>query len=157
MVPQTWVANADDGQSSEIGDCLSCHTKTLKGHDKLGTGNNACWVCHDDTDMKMLRLVNETLLTRSESPQLCAQCHQERYQAWKEGIHGPPGTVAAVSCSSCHDPHQPQIALLDITKPHPAPKPDPSPPTVILQVMLGTVLLLTIAVAFTIATRGKRP
>ena len=157
MIPQALTVNADDGQDSASEDCLSCHTKKLEFHDGLGTGNKACWVCHDAANMQMLRLVDGTQLSRTDSAQLCGQCHQQRYQAWKEGIHGPPGTIATVKCSVCHDPHQPQIALLDITMPHPAPQPDPSQPTVVLQIMLGTVLLLTIAVAVAVATRGERP
>ncbi len=108
MIPQALTVNADDEEDSALEDCLSCHTKKLEFHDKLGAGNKACWACHDATDMKMLRLADGTQLSRIESSELCGQCHQERYQAWKEGIHGPPGTVAAVSCSSCHDPHQPR-------------------------------------------------
>lgn len=157
MLPQALDVNAADEQSTAIEDCLSCHAKSLEFHDKLGSGNKACWVCHDKTDMGMLRLADESKLSLSESPQLCGQCHQKRFDAWEEGIHGTPGTVATVGCSSCHDPHQPQIALLNITKPHPVPQPDPSPPTVELLLMLGTVLLLTIAVAITVTMKGKRP
>ncbi len=157
MVSQTQIANAADEQATETEDCLRCHSRTLSLHDKLGSGNKACWACHDKTDMKMLHLVDGTRLLLSESPQLCGQCHQERYGAWKEGTHGLPGIVATVECTSCHDPHQPQIALLNITKPHPEAQPDPSPPSVELMIMLGTVVLLTIAVTTAVVTRGKRP
>ncbi len=157
MIPQALTVNADDEQDSALEDCLGCHTERLEFHDKLGAGNKACWACHDATDMKMLRLAAGTQLSSSESSELCGQCHQGRYRAWEEGTHGLPGMVAVARCVSCHDPHQPQIALLDITKPHPPPAPPPSPPTVELQVMLGTVLLLTIAVVIAVATRGERP
>ncbi len=152
---QTLTVNADDEQDSTIENCLRCHPRKLEFHDKLGSGNRACWVCHDATDMETLHLADGTPLSLTDSAQLCGQCHQERYQAWQEGTHGLPGTIASERCSSCHDPHGPQIALLDITMPHPAPQPDPSPPTVVLQVILGTVLLLTVALAIVVTRRGE--
>ena len=135
-------------------DCISCHTKTLKGHDKLGSGNKACWVCHDNTDMKMLHLADETQLSLTDSPQLCGQCHQKRYDAWKEGTHGIPGP-STEKCTSCHDPHQPQIALLNITEPHPPSAPSPSPPSAELLIMLGISLLLIIAIGVAVAKQGE--
>ncbi len=157
IIPLAPKVQADDGTDSSIEDCLSCHGRELQSHDKLGSGNKACWVCHDATDMNMLRLADGTILSRSDSGQLCAQCHQERYQAWKEGTHGIPGTVATVNCTACHDPHKPQIALLNITKPHPGAQPPPYNPSVELQVMLGTVIVLTIGVVIIVATRGTQP
>ncbi len=156
MVPQTLTINATDEPNPPL-DCLSCHPRTLKLHDKLGLGNKACWVCHDSTDMNMLHLVDGTRLPLTDSPQLCGQCHQGRYDAWKEGTHGTPGVVATERCSDCHNPHQPQIALLDITRPHPPPAPSPSPPSPEFLVMLGVSLLLAIAVGVAIATKGELP
>ena len=145
------------GAASESGpqlDCLACHTKVLSLHDKLGSGNQACWSCHDAADMGKLHLADGSQLSLSNSTQLCGQCHQGRYNAWKEGTHGISGTIAAVECTGCHEPHQPQIVFLD-TEPHPAPQPAPSPPTVELQVMLGTVGLLVIAVVVAVTQRGR--
>lgn len=139
--------------------CLSCHVRVLKGHDKLGSGNKACWVCHDNADMKMLRLADGTRLSLSDSPQVCGQCHQKRYDAWNEGTHGIPAWkegepgfpgVIKATCTTCHSPHQPQVALLNITKPHPEPvSPPPSPPTDLIM-MVGVSLLLLIGVGFII-------
>ncbi len=164
-VPQTPTVNAAP-ESNQPLDCLSCHTKNLEFHNKLGSGNKACWVCHDNANMKILHLADETQLPLSDSPQLCAQCHQKRYDAWKEGTHGiaawkegvpaNPGADKA-KCADCHDPHQPQIALLNITKPHPATQPSPSPPSVELLVMLGISLLLIIAVVVAVVTKGELP
>ena len=153
---QTVTINAADEPDAPL-DCLSCHPRTLKSHDKLGTGNNACWVCHDSTDMKAFHLADGTRLSLSDSSQLCAQCHPGRYNAWKEGTHGTPGAVATPECAYCHDPHQPRIALLDITRPHPPPAPSPSPPATALFVMLGTSLLLAIVVGVAVATKGELP
>lgn len=153
----TATANATPEAKPPL-DCLSCHSETLEFHDNLGSGNKACWVCHDNTDMKMLRLADETPLPLSDSPQLCAQCHQKRYNAWKEGTHGIPGTVAAVKCTSCHDPHQPQIVLSDITKPHPMPIPPP-PSSPFKAWMLGAFLLFLLIIALVIVRvrKGEGP
>ncbi len=148
-------------------DCLSHHEKVLKGHDKLGSGSEACWACHLSTKMTTLHLAGgETQFPLSDFPQLCAQCHQKRYEAWNEGTHGVPawkeGSLAIrgtekARCTSCHDPHQPQIVFSGITKPHPPPQPSPSPPSVELLVMLGIPLLLIIAVVVAMVTKGEFP
>ncbi len=67
--------NAQPGSGNGL-DCLNCHIKTLEGDDKLGTGNEACWVCHYSTKMGVLHLADNTQLPLSDSSQLCAQCHQ---------------------------------------------------------------------------------
>ena len=147
-------------------DCLSCHVRALKGHDKLGTGSAACWACHLSTEMTTLHLSGQdTGFPLADSVKLCAQCHQKRYQDWVDGTHGVPawkeGEPAIfgsekVRCTNCHDPHQPQIPLLNITKPHPAPTPDaPAPPLQLLAVV-GISLALTTAVGIAV-TRGGRP
>ncbi len=148
-------------------DCLSCHTRVLKGHDKLGEGSKACWSCHYNMEMGVLHLAGgEVQFSLADYPQLCAQCHQKRYEAWDEGTHGMPawneGVVeihgeGRVGCIGCHDPHQPQIAFSGITEPHPPPQPPPSPPSVELLVMLGISLLLIIAVVVAMVTKGELP
>jgi nitrate/TMAO reductase-like tetraheme cytochrome c subunit len=138
-------------------ECLSCHSKTLEFHDKLGSGNNACLACHDNPDMKMLRLADKTLLPLADSTQLCGQCHQERYAAWQEGTHGFAGTVAAVKCTGCHDPHQPKITFVNITKPHPEPAPPPPAPPVNLVAIFAVSLAVMITVGVIGARRGEGP
>ena len=152
---------------SETGvlNCLSCHARVLKGHDKLGSGSEACRACHSSTQMGVLHLAgSETLLPLSESPKLCAQCHQSRYKEWTQGTHGMPSWeegiveihgIQKVGCISCHNPHQPQVVLLGITKPPPAPAHLPPPPPVELLLMLGIALLLTIGIGVVVATRGE--
>lgn len=156
MIPQALMVNADDEQDSALEDCLSCHSKTLKGHDKLSSGNDACWLCHDSGDMKKLRLTDGSPLSLADSPKLCGQCHQERYGAWKEGTHGIPGT-SDEKCTDCHDPHQPQIAFSNITKPHPEDQLSSSPPSFELLMMFGISLLLLIAGGIVVAMRGEGP
>jgi len=164
-VPPTLTVNAAPESDTPL-DCLSCHTKVLKGHDKLGSGNKACWVCHDSTDMKKLRLADGTQLPLADSPQLCGQCHQKRYKAWNEGQHGVPAWkerepvipgVEKAKCADCHDPHQPQVVLLNITKPHPPPAPSPPPPPVEPLIILGISLLLIIAIGVAVVKRGEAP
>ncbi|MBI4283968.1 MAG: hypothetical protein HY663_05820 [Chloroflexi bacterium] len=152
-------------------DCLSCHARILEGHDKLGEGSKACWACHYNREMGgihlgMLHLAGgETRFSLSDYPQLCAQCHQERYADWLEGTHGmPSGEVGAVEvhgvqrvgCISCHDPHQPQIALLNITKPHPEPVPAPPPPPTQLLIMLGISLSVIVGIGVILMRQGGR-
>ena len=104
-------------------------------------------------------------LSMSESAKLCGQCHQARYQAWNEGTHGVPawkeGEPALfgselVKCANCHDPHQPQVPLLNITIPPPAPTPPPPPAPLQLLAILGISLLVTVGLGIAV-TRGEGP
>ncbi|HEY82320.1 MAG TPA: hypothetical protein G4O01_03405 [Dehalococcoidia bacterium] len=138
------AAVAADNTSAELTQCLTCHQVKLESHDRLGLKNEACWACHDKNDMTKLSLAGGGSISRASSSHLCGQCHQKRFKAWSEGTHGIPGTVAAVPCTACHDPHQPQIVLTGITKPHPAPASAPPSPPVDAMVIVGiTVVLMT--------------
>lgn len=158
------TASAEDESSPPL-DCLSCHTKILKGHDKLGTGSEACRACHSDTKMGVLRLAGgETQFPLSDFPRLCAQCHQKRFEAWNEGTHGvsawKEGSPEArgsekVGCTSCHEPHQPQIVLSDITRPHPPPAPPPPPPAIDPLIIVGTTLVIMTGAVIVVMRRGK--
>ncbi len=117
--------------------------------------------------MGVLHLATEEdQLPLSDYPQLCAQCHQKRYADWLEGTHGMPAWemgvvevhgVQRVGCISCHDPHQPQVALLNITKPYPEPVPGPpAPPTQFLMI-LGISLLVIIGLGVVLIRQGGRP
>ncbi len=151
---------------TDVLNCLSCHARVLKGHDKLGSGSEACQACHSNTQMGTLHLAgSETLLPFSDSPKLCAQCHQSRYKEWTKGTHGMPSWeegiveihgVRQITCISCHNPHQPQVVLLGITKPHPSPALPPPPPPVQPLIMLGIALLITIGIGVAV-TRGEGP
>ena len=148
-------------------DCLSCHARILKGHDKLGEGSEACRACHSSTQMGVLHLAGgETLLPLAESPKLCAQCHQKRYEEWTQGTHGMPSWeegivevhgIQKVGCISCHDPHQPQVALLNITKPHPESVPAPPAPPTQLLMILGISLVVIIGLGIVLIRQGGRP
>ena len=145
-------------------DCLSCHVRTLKGHDKLGQGSAACWACHLPTEMTQLHLSGQdTGFPLSDSVQLCAQCHQERYQDWLDGTHGVPawkeGEPAIfggekVKCTNCHDPHEPQMPLLNLTKPHPAPVQSSPPPPTQLLAIIGISALAAAGIGIAISKGG---
>jgi NAD-dependent SIR2 family protein deacetylase len=155
---------AQPGSGNEL-ECLNCHKKTLDGHDKLGIGNEACWVCHYSTKMGVLHLADDTQIRLSDSSQLCAQCHQERYNAWTEGTHGFPvwgedetviPDARITTCADCHEPHQPQIVLLGITKPHPSPVESPPSPPFQTLIIVGTSLIVLIGIGVMLARRGDQ-
>lgn len=158
----TALPSVKSSQDAKL-DCLSCHVRVLKGHNKLGPGSESCWACHSSTEMTTFHLAGgETRLAMSESTTLCAQCHQARYQAWSEGTHGVPawreGEPALfgsekVNCANCHDPHQPQVPLLNITRPHPSDTPPPPPPPTQLLTILGISILALAGVGVAV-TRG---
>ncbi len=148
-------------------ECLDCHVRVLKGHDKLGSGSEACWACHSNRIMGELHLAEgREKLSLLDYPQLCAQCHHRRYKDWVEGTHGSPdwkeGSIEVhgtekVGCIGCHDPHQPQIVLSGITRPHPAPAPSPSIPPVPLLVALSVSLLVVITIGVVVLKERKWP
>lgn len=84
------------------------HEVVLEGHDKLGKGDAACLVCHDDRGRNpgKLKLVDGSLIDiQGDVAQVCFRCHSAKYEEWKAGTHGKrrPKCTAA----GCHDPHTP--------------------------------------------------
>ena len=153
LIGNSTSVKADSGDNQPL-DCLSCHQVDLNYHDALGTGNEACWTCHVSTDMTKLTLKNGTELELSQAPQLCGECHEQRYSEWKEGTHGLP-LVAQANCVYCHNPHQPEVNLTGITLPHPDPTPPP-PSVPINLIMIGVITIIVLAVIFVVALRRQR-
>ncbi len=154
LLANTDTVNADSGQNDELLDCLSCHSQSLSYHDSLGSGNNACWTCHDARDMSKLHLADGTELSHADSNVLCGQCHETRYNDWKAGTHGFPGSADTGKCISCHDPHEPQVTL-GRTLPHPDPAPPP-PEIPVDQVMIGTITIAFLAGLLIIVARREQ-
>jgi len=123
----THSATAQAAPEEEISlDCLRCHTRALKDHDKLGSGSEACWACHHDRNIGMLQLSDGTQLPLTDSNRLCKECHSDRYEAWRKGKHGVLAQSKGKSenlsgrrpkCVGCHSAHQPKIKLSKGTVP----------------------------------------
>jgi hypothetical protein len=84
------------------------HEIVLLGHDKLGAGDAACLVCHEDAEKNpgMLKTIDGSLVDITGDVSLvCFRCHSAKYSEWKAGVHGrgEPKCTAA----GCHDPHTP--------------------------------------------------
>src|SRR3972149_2455637 len=86
FAPSATVSAAPEEESPL--DCLRCHTRALREHDKLGSGSEACWACHDRRTIGILRLSDGTKLPMANSNPLCGDCHPDLYEAWKKGKHG---------------------------------------------------------------------
>jgi hypothetical protein len=127
IVLRSQYVNASDPDNV---DCTRCHPMSMERH-RFPT--SPCTTCHS-TDMSTLMLKNGKVIPIEQSPALCAQCHAEFYQAWKDGKHG----IVTINCTGCHDPHfinKPQtIPLITI------------PLTSVLQILVagGTVIGLSL-------------
>lgn len=104
------------------------HKNELEFHDKLNPNASRCYACHDFEQRDKLKLFSGKLITFEESPKLCYQCHQKRYDTWSMGDHGK----IDLSCSdfTCHNPHNPRLYKVSLGEGYPLPPPPhpPSPP-----------------------------
>jgi hypothetical protein len=84
------------------------HKIVLESHDKLGKGEAACLVCHDDPsrDPGKLKLIDGSLVDVTGDVSLvCYRCHEAKYKEFKAGEHGR--NMPKCTSSGCHDPHTP--------------------------------------------------
>jgi hypothetical protein len=128
-------------------DCSTCHDRPLRKHDVLGEKAFACLSCHGDIHELGLQLVNKTIYSIDNSVPLCAQCHNERYSAWKQGTHGKYDDPRA-SCVECHDAHDPVITNISTIESVPLRVPAKSAslfPIIIVIVLIG-ILAFTILI-----------
>lgn len=95
--PATQAIHYVDASDPENVDCIKCHTRNMQRH---MFPSAACTTCHSP-DMSTLTLKNGIAIPIEQSVPLCAQCHKEIYQAWREGKHG----ISSVNCAECHNPH----------------------------------------------------
>ncbi len=99
---------ADGKPTKPLPNGFQKHEITLEVHDILGEGDKACLACHQSPDKNpgLLIAANGSLVDVSgDTSQVCQRCHFEKYQQWKQGVHGK----RAPQCTSagCHDPHSP--------------------------------------------------
>ncbi|PKQ16276.1 MAG: hypothetical protein CVT67_05700 [Actinobacteria bacterium HGW-Actinobacteria-7] len=104
------VTLGSDGKPSRpLPNGFEGHRIVLTSHDRLGKGDAACLVCHDDASKNpgKLKLIDGTLIDIKDGDisAVCYRCHSAKYQEWKDGTHGrhQPKCTAA----GCHDPHTP--------------------------------------------------
>lgn len=84
------------------------HSITLEAHDILGEDEAACLRCHDDPSKNpgMLLAPDGSLIDiKGDVSRVCQTCHFEKYQEWKQGVHG--NDQPKCSAAGCHDPHTP--------------------------------------------------
>lgn len=82
-----------------------------------------CLDCHDSDDRDKLRLASGERIGFERSPEICGQCHGDKYGDWRRGIHGKRtgywnGSKRVLACIACHSPHSPRFKPL---KPLPPP------------------------------------
>lgn len=84
------------------------HQVELIGHDALGEGTQACFVCHDGPgrDPSVLNVLGgQTVRVGADTSRVCWGCHANVYEEWTVGIHGRG--QPSCSAAGCHDPHSP--------------------------------------------------
>lgn len=106
--------------------CSDCHDESMtvdrerrvmeEDHEDLEIvhGDLWCLQCHSAEDRDSLQLADGTPVAFGESWQLCLQCHGQRREEWRAGIHGKRtghwwGPKEYRACNACHDPHAPRF------------------------------------------------
>lgn len=138
------------------------HSTSLEYHDKLVFRNQTgCFICHDYYQRSKLKLMSGELAPFEESPKLCYQCHQKRYDTWFNGDHGK----SDLRCSDfkCHNPHNPRLFKVSLGIGYPLPPPlAPPEPAVFTEesngepyydavVLSGKVFIVTLVLVFLIS------
>jgi hypothetical protein len=93
----------------------------------LAHGDLWCLHCHAADDRDRLHLADERNVEFANSWQLCLQCHGNKRESWRAGVHGKRmghwwGPKEVWTCVSCHRPHAPAFQPIE-------PEPPPKPPT----------------------------
>lgn len=97
LVSLSWVIQFSFAQETQNIDCTDCHSRLMERHQ---FPNYPCTSCHSQ-DMSTITLKNGSMIPLEEFGPLCAQCHNDIHDAWKEGKHG----IIEFKCIECHDPH----------------------------------------------------
>ncbi len=128
-------------------DCNTCHNVSLSKHNVLGVNASSCLSCHGEIHGLRLRLINGTVYPLDEPVPLCAECHNERFQWWRQGTHGAL-REAFSPCTDCHNPHDPIVAgfdTLDFLPPRET-GPSPSIPQVLSIALIVEALIFAIII-----------
>ncbi|NQU49824.1 MAG: hypothetical protein HQ519_14325 [Planctomycetes bacterium] len=119
--------------TEDIFPCSECHDPDFMEYDPSvrelgdphdvvefnhGGGKMWCIDCHDSTDFDMLHLSGGQQIEFKDAPQLCGQCHSERYADWQAGVHGKRtgmwnGAKDYQPCSQCHSGHNPHFGTFE--------------------------------------------
>ena len=115
--------------------CSQCHDgKDLKTnpepralrdpHESRSVKHGGLWClsCHDATNYDKLHLASGAQLDIADPLALCAQCHGQKAEDWKNGAHGLrtgywDGPQRVLLCVACHDPHQPHFKTCEALPP----------------------------------------
>lgn len=122
--------------------CSDCHEdeptdRTVRAledeHDDLELAHGDLWClhCHEADDRDSLHLADDRAVDFEASWRLCTQCHGEKLDDWRAGVHGKRvghwwGPKQYTTCVSCHAPHSPRFAPIEA-------RPPPVPPDQIAQ------------------------
>ena len=97
LISLSWAIQFSVAQENQNIDCTDCHSRVMERHQ---FPNYPCTSCHSQ-DMSTFTLRTGSIIPLEESSSLCAQCHNDVHNAWKEGKHG----ITEFKCIECHDPH----------------------------------------------------
>ncbi|MGB6680585.1 MAG: hypothetical protein WBF08_04590 [Candidatus Bathyarchaeia archaeon] len=97
LISLSWAIQFSVAQETQNIDCTDCHSRLMERHQ---FPNYPCTSCHNQ-DMSTISLRTGSIIPLEESGPLCAQCHNDIHNAWKEGKHG----ITELKCVECHDPH----------------------------------------------------
>jgi hypothetical protein len=97
LISLSWAIQFSVAQETQEIDCTDCHSREMERHQ---FPNYPCTSCHSQ-DMSTITLKTGSIIPLEGSAPLCAQCHNDVHDAWKEGKHG----ITGFKCIECHDPH----------------------------------------------------
>lgn len=89
-------------------------------HDEMDFGHGDLWClhCHDAENKERLELADASTIGFDESWKLCTQCHSQKLDEWRAGVHGKRtghwwGPKEFRTCIACHPPHSPAFKPLE--------------------------------------------
>jgi hypothetical protein len=94
---------------------LSADLKRFHLDVKVTHGALTCHACHNPDNADTLRLSDGTPIAFAQTRRLCAQCHADKAESYRQGAHGgmagywdlTAGPRTRKHCINCHAPHHP--------------------------------------------------